>query len=238
MEVVANESHIKTRRLIGERAPLVGLLLLVVSTVLVFMKPEWIWATMALVWVGFLVSLTGSYLGERYVGPNAHHKRVPEALKGLGSDYTLLVYRLASPFVLVEPGGLTVISVKSQAGEVTYEDGRWLHKQHLGILRRFAGQESLGRPDRLAKAEVEVVKRDLAKQLSEVAADVPVRGVILFTNPDVILRVDNDAAPVPALRAVEFKRWLRRNPLKPTLSKDITVALSAALDLSEEASAS
>ncbi|MBN1250247.1 MAG: NERD domain-containing protein [Anaerolineae bacterium] len=231
MEVIANESHIRIRRKIGERAPLVGLLLLVVSTVLVFMKPEWIWGTMALVWVGFLVSLTGSYLGERYVGPNAHHKRVPEALKGLSSEYTLLVYELASPFVLVEPGGLTVISVKSQAGEIAYQNGRWQHKQHLGILRRFAGQESLGRPDRLADAEVEMVKRDLSKRLTAHAAQVPVRGVVVFTHPDVVLTVDAEAAPMPALRAAELKRWLRRNPLKPVLPDEVQNALQEALGL-------
>ena len=231
MEVIANESHIQTRRKIGERAPLVGLLLLVVSTVLVFLKPEWIWATMALVWVGFLVSLTGSYLGERYVGPNAHHKRVPEALKGLSSEYTLLVYQLASPFVLLEPGGLTVISVKSQGGEITYDGGRWKHKQQLGILRRFAGQESLGRPERLARAEEDVVRRDLTKMLPEVVGNVPVRSLVLFTNPDVVLHVDADSAQVPALRAAELKRWLRRNPLKPSMDDATRAALEAALDL-------
>lgn len=231
MEVIANESHIRTRRKIGERAPLVGLLLLVVSTVLVFLRPEWIWGTMALVWVGFLVSLTGSYLGERYVGPNAHHRRVPEALKGMSSEYALLVYQLASPFVLVEPGGLTVLCVKSQGGEVSYEDGKWRHKQNMGILRRFAGQESLGRPDRLAQAEVEVVRRDLGKQLPEGVEDVPVRGVILFTHPDIMLHVDPDEAPMPALRAAELKRWLRRNTLRPALSKETRSVLADLLDL-------
>jgi hypothetical protein len=228
MEIVANESHINTRRKIGERAPFVGLLLLVI-------RPEWIWATMALVWVGFLVSLIGSYLGERYVGPNAYHKRVPEALKGLGGEYVLLMYRLSSSFVLLEPGGLTVISVKSQAGEVTFEDGRWAHKQHLGILRRFAGQEALGRPDRYAQAEIDAVRRELEKLFPEGYADVPVRGVILFTNPNVVLHIRGDI-PVPALRAAELKRWLRRKPLKPTLPDQIRDALYEVLGVVEGAS--
>ncbi len=231
MRVVANESHIAVRRKVGERAPLVGLLLLVVSTILVFAKPEWIWGTMALVWVGFLVSLTGSYLGERYVGPNAHFKRVPESLKGLGNDYTLLVYKLASPFVLLEPGGLTVISVKSQGGEIRYDDGRWKHKQQLGLLRRFAGQESLGRPDRLAEAEAELVMKDLAKVLPE-GLDVPVRSIILFIQPQVKLDLPpSDSLPMPALRAAELKRWLRRNPMKPSLSAEDRLVLSGALGL-------
>lgn len=237
MQVVANESYIRIRRKIGERAPLVGLLFLLVSTVLVFFRPEWIWGTMALVWVGFLVSLTGSYLGERYVGPNAHYKRVPQALKGLGNEYTLLIYQLASPFVLVEPGGLTVISVKSQGGEISYDEGRWHHKQRLGLLRRFAGQESLGRPDRLVQAEVEVIERDLRKELPG-GIEIPVRGVVLFTHPDVVVHVDDDGLPVRALRAAELKRWLRKNPLKPTLDDGAQEALQEAIgvDLGEDGS--
>ncbi len=226
MQIVANEKHISQRKKIGERAPFVGLIFLAGSTVLIFLKPEWIWGTMALVWVGFLISLMGSYLGERYVGPNAHHKRVPEALKGMSNEYTLLMYRLRAPFVLVEPGGLTVISVRSQSGSITYEEGRWRQKQKMGFLRRFAGQESLGRPEKLAQIEREDVEKHLAKALPA-GVEVPVRSVVLFTAPGLELRVDEETVPVTALRAAELKRWLRRNPLKPQLVGEAQAALQA-----------
>ncbi len=232
MRIVANESHIKTRRKIGERAPLVGLVVLAVSTVLIFVRPDLIWLTMIIVWVGFLISLTGSYLGDRYVGPNAHHQRVPEALKGMGGRYTLLVYRLSTPFVLVEPGGLTTITVKSQSGTVSYEDGRWRHKQKLGLLRRFAGQEALGRPFKMAEAERAHVSEYLENHLPE-GMEVQVRGLVLFIHPDVVLHVDEETAPFPALRAAELKRWLRKNPLEPRLSTEIRSALFEALDLED-----
>jgi hypothetical protein len=228
MDLVANESYIKTRTKIGERAPFVGLIVLVVATVLIFVQPGWMWATMAMVWVGFLISLMGSYLGDRFVGASAHHKRLPEALKGLDSDYTLVMYKLATPFVLVEPGGLTVLTVKSQGGTVTYEDGRWRHRQNLGFLRRFAGQESLGRPDRMLNAEISYVEELLAKEMAEDDA-VPVRGVVLFTNPDVELHAED--APVPALRAAEIKRWLRKERLRPQLSDETMARLAKVLEI-------
>ncbi len=234
MQIVANESHIKTRTKIGERAPFVGLLVLAISTVLIFVKPEWIWATMALVWVGFLISLTGSYLGDRYVGPNAHHEKVPAALKGMDDSYTLVMYETPTPFILVEPGGLTVLTAKSQGGTVVYEDGRWRHQQRMGFLRRFAGQEALARPDKMAQAEREYVEGLLAKRMPE-EMEVPVRAVILFTNDEVQLEVDEASVPVPALRAAELKRWLRRNPLRPQLSDETRAALAEALELQEEA---
>jgi len=236
MQVITNESYINRRKKIGELAPFAGLILLAASAVLIVVKPEWLWVTMAVVWVGFIVSLTGSYLGERFVGPNAHWKRVPDGLKGLNRDYWLLMYELASPFVLVEPGGLTVISVKPQGGQVTYEDGRWRHRQKLGFLRRFAGQESIGRPDRFASAEAEVVRDQLAKRLPE-GTKIPVRAVILFTQPDIELDVDVDAVPVPTVRVATLKRWLRKNPLRPRLSVETKALLAKALLLDGEAGA-
>ncbi len=235
MKVITNESHIQMRKKIGERAPFAGLICLGISTVLIFLKPEWIWGTMALVWVGFLISLMGSFLGERFVGPNAHYKRVPDALKGLDNGYTLLMYQLPVAFALLEPGGLTVITVKSQGGDITYADGRWQQKQKLGILRRFAGQETLGRPHRIAETEKQVVEDRLKKVLPE-GVEVPVRGILLFTNPDVVLHVDEETVPVPSLRVAELKRWLRRNPLRPVLPDDTQAVLVDALGLKGETS--
>lgn len=233
MKIIANESQIETRRKIGERAPFVGLLVLAIATVLFFLRPGWLWATMVIVWIGFLISLTGTYLGDRYVGPNAHHKRVPEALKGLSNGYTLLMYQLPTPFVLVEPGGLTVITVKSQGGKVSFREGRWRHRQSLGFLRRFAGQESLGQPHKMAEAEREQLESRLGKRLPG-EEEIPVRAVVLFSNPDVELIVQDEEVPVPALRAAELKRWLRKNPLRPQLSDETLKHVAEALDLDPE----
>lgn len=234
MQVVANQRHIDSRTKIGERAPFAGLVILAVSTVLVFLKPEWLWGTMALVWVGFMISLAGSYLGDRYVGPNAGHRRIPEALKGLDGGYTLLMYKMAAPFVLIEPGGLTVLSIKSQGGSITYADGKWQQKQKLTLLRRFAGQESLGRPHRIAETELGIVVEQLKKVLPD-GIDIPVRAALVFTNPDVVLQVDEQTVPVPSVRTAELKRWLRRMPMRPVMSDAAHKALRAALNLDVEA---
>jgi hypothetical protein len=203
---------------------------------LIFLKPDWPWLTMALVWLGFIVSLTGSYLGDRFVGPNSHHRRVPAALKGFDDSYVLLMYRLAAPFVLVEPGGVTVLTVKSQSGGVSFENGRWRHHQTMGFLRRFAGQEGLGQPHRVAQVEQDFVTELIAKSMPE-GTEIPTRAIILFSNPDVELNVDEDAVPLPAVRAAELKRWLRRNPLKPQLPDDVYSELLQLLGVEAEAEA-
>ncbi len=229
MQLIANESKIELRKKIGERAPFVGLIVLVISTVILFAKPEWLSISMIIVWIGLLISLTGSYLGDRYVGPFAHHRKVPEALKGLPDSYVLFAYALPIPFVLLEPGCLTVLTVKSQSGGVLYADGRWKHQQKWGFARRFAGQEGLGSPDKLTDAEIETLKRYLGKHLPE-DLDVPIRGIVLFTHPEIHLDVEN--SPLPALRSAELKRWLRRNAYKQQLSVEVRSALLTALGAS------
>lgn len=235
MRIITKESYIKSRVRIGERAPLVGLILLLVATILIWTCPEWWLLTMTLVWAGFITSMIGGYLGERFVGPLAHHKKVPEALKGLGEDYILLMYKLPSPFVLVEPSGLTVMLVKSQGGEITYEDGKWRHQQKLRFFRRFAGQESIGRPDQQAKLELNRVKEALQKHASQKLStdnlDIPVRVLILFVDPDVQLKAED--SPVPAIRAAKLKSWLRGEGRETNLPEEKQKQLHQILGIEE-----
>jgi hypothetical protein len=209
MRVIVDESHVKIRTRLGELAPFLGLLVLAVATLFVFLKPALGWATLILIWIGFIISLVGGYLGVRYVGPTAHHKRVPEALKGLGQRYVLLMYTTPVPFVLVDPGGVTTITVKSHGGHIIYREGTWRHQERMGWLRRLAGQEGLGRPYRAAASDAEEMRRWLEKRYPELAEEVPVRSVVLFVNPDIILEAEDP--PVPTFRMAELKHWLRRD---------------------------
>jgi hypothetical protein len=175
--------------------------------------------------------MMGGYLGGRYVGPLAHHKKVPEALKGLENSFTLLMYKTPVPFVVMDAGGLTTVLVRGQNGRITYQNGKWRHKDKWGWLKRFAGQESLGRPDQLALLEAEDLRRFLHKRLPE-GIEVPVRPVILFVHPDAIVEAAD--SPVPVFRESELKRWLRREGRRPNLPKETVEALYAALRIEAE----
>ena len=231
MRLLANESKIKTRTRIGEIAPLAGVGLSIGGIAIIFWKPEWLWITSIVMWVGLVASLVGSYFAGRYLGPLAHHKKVPEALKGLENSFTLLVYKTPAPFVLVDAGGLTVITVRSQGGNITYANGKWKHKEKMGGLKRFAGQEGVGRPDQIAKVEVDDLQRFLRKRLPE-GVEVPVRAVILFVHPDVVLEVED--SPVPVFRTRELKRWLRREGRRSNLPEEALGQLYAALEIETE----
>jgi len=156
---------------------------------------------------------------------------VPEALKGLENSYTLLVYKTPAAFVLVDACGLTVILVRSQGGRVTYANGKWKQQEKMGALKRFAGQEGLGRPEQMAQMEIEDLQRFLRKRLPE-GVEIPVRGVILFVHPDVVLEVENP--PMPVFRTPELKRWLRKEGRRPNLPQETLTQLYAALGIEAE----
>ncbi len=230
MQILSNDRYIEKRTKIGRFATLLSLGFIMTSTVLFLIRPEWSTITMALIGLGLVFSVIASYYAERFVGVLTHHKKVVEAFKGLDRQHSLLIYQRPSPFVLVEPGGLTVVVVKTQGGLVRYQNGRWAHKQRFNFLRQFGGQESLGDPRRQADDEAQHLARWLVKQLPE-DMEVPVRGLALFVHPSVVLEAKD--APVPALLSKDVKSWLRGPGRRPAMPKTTRDALAEVLRLNE-----
>lgn len=228
MRIVANEKSIRRGAFIGRYASIAGLLVMLVALILSFfwmsespLIPPGMWLALL---VGVLLSLIGGYYAERFEGPRAHYRSVREALKGLDQRYTLYQHVLPSPHVLLGPDGLTVIVVRSIPGRVIYENGRWKWQQRLKFLRLLVG-EGLGVPE----AEVNRELRRMARYLRKVLPDlsVPIRGVILFTHPDVRLEVKDP--PVPVLLARKLKDWLRgpgaARPMPAAMRRQLEEAL-------------
>ncbi len=235
MRIVANEKHIRRRAFIGRYASIAGLLVLLVSFILsIFwtresaLIPLGMWLALM---IGVGLSIVGGHYAERFEGPRAHYRSVREALKGLDNRYTLYQHVLPSPHVLLGPDGLTVLVVRSIPGEVTYENGRWKWRQRFKFLRSLAGQAGLGVPE----AEVEYELRQMARYLSKILPDVsvPMRGVVLFTHPDVKLEVKDP--PVPTLLARKFKDWLRGPGAAKAMPVAVRRQLEAALPGGEKA---
>ncbi|MDW8069052.1 MAG: YrzE family protein [Anaerolineae bacterium] len=208
MRIVANERTIRRGALIGRYASIAGLLVMLVALILSLfwmsespLIPPGMWLALL---VGVLLSLIGGYYAERFEGPRAHYRSVREALKGLDHRYTLYQHVLPASHVLLGPDGLTIIVVRSIPGRVIYENGRWKWQQRWKFLRLLVG-EGLGVPEAEVAHELRRMARYLGKILPEVS--VPMRGVVLFTHPDV--RLDVKDPPVPVLLARKLKDWLR-----------------------------
>ncbi len=237
MRIIENEKYIQRRAKVGEWAPLVGLGCLFGSVLIMLSYPQLaLWGTL-LLGVGFVASMLGNYYGDRFVGKIAYHVKLQEALKGLNDQYTLLLYTQVVSFVLLEPGGVTVLVVKPQSGTVRYADGRWRHQQRGKFLRQLAGQESLIAPAQDASQQAKRMADWLAKQLpEEVAASVPVRGVLVFAAPDVRLEIES-SVPVAALLLKDLKPWLRKEGRLSKLPQETRQALAEVFALEEAATA-
>jgi len=227
MRILRNERHIRWRSVVGKYAALSGLLVLLVGLVASFIKPEWVGVMLGCLTAGFVLTTIGGFYSDRYGGPLAHHEALAAALKGLDDRYTLLQYRLPADHVLVEPGGCTAFAVKPQGGKVSFEKDRWKHRERNKFFRQLVGQEPLAAPDYEAERQARKLSRWLAKQLPGV--EVPVRGVIVFVNPDVELDVKE--SPLPAFYGKKVKSWLRGpgklKPLTPEAQQALLGALGA-----------
>ena len=225
MRIIRNERHIRAFSSIGKYATLIGLLTLLAGLIISIAKPGWLTLMLICMTVGLGFSMVGGFFADRYVGPLAHHDALAKALKGLSDQYVLLHYVLPASHVLFEPGGCTVFVVKSQGGQVVYDDGRWKHRQRGKFFRQFAGQEAVGAPDFEAERQVRKLQRWLARHLPDV--EVPLQAAVVFVNPNVTL--DAAASPVPAFYGKKVKAWLRGpgklKPLPAAVHRQLTTAL-------------
>ncbi len=228
MRIVRNERRIRVSSTIARYAVWSGMLVLAIGMVVSFVKPEWIAVTLVCLALGFSCTVVGSFFSDRFVGPFAHYEALAEALKYLGNRYTLLQYKLPSPHVLLGPGGCTVFVVKTQGGQITYqENGRWKHKQKSKFFRQFAGQEAVGAPNFEAEREIHKMKRWLARYLPDV--ETPIQAAIVFVNPQAILDVAN--SPVPALPSKKLKAWLQGLGKLAPLPDDVQSQLAEAFGI-------
>ena len=210
MKIIADEKYIARRKRIGDFGILAGFAILGIAAILSFTialpLPTMQTLMVGAAGVGIVLFFAGSFYGDRFTGPLAHHGVIRKALKGLDKRYVLFQHTLSVPSVLLGPDGLTVIVVRSQAGEVSYTDGKWRHRQKAKFWREFGGQERVGQPHMEVEFRIGRIRRYLKKNLADL--EVPVRGIVVFVHPDIQLNMEKDP-PVPILKLRELKAWIR-----------------------------
>lgn len=231
MRIVRNERHIRVRSFIGKNAPLVGLAALAIGLLLSLFQPDQLLIMAICMVLGVSFSIVGGIFADRYAGPLAHHDALSNVLKGLDSQYVLVQYILPVPHVLLEPGGLTALVIRSHGGQIAFQkEGRWKHRQPGKAFRQMVGQPGVGAPDLEAEYQVKKLKSWLAEHLPD--TEVPVRAVIVFVNPHV--RLEAADSPVPAFYGKKVKAWLRGPGKQPSLPADVYRQLAMASGLGED----
>ncbi len=230
MRIIANRRFIERREEIGQWVPLVALFLLFGGLALSWIRPKDYLLSTGIILVGFLLSILASYLTEHYSGEIVPHKRLPAALKGMTNQYFLVMHHKPVPFLLIEPGGITVIQPKGQTNLVLYDGKRWHHIEKWHFFKQLGGQEPLGDPVKQATELVKRTERYLARALPD--ESIPVRAVVVFIHPEVKLKLAQEPA-LPVLPAPKLKGWLRNHPLRPILSAESRAHILEALGIEE-----
>jgi hypothetical protein len=226
MKVYIKTGYVERRASIGKWASLVGLAVLAGGFIISLRNPGLFFVSFGTLLLGFLLSNVGIYYANRYARPDRPDAVLAQGLKGLDQRYALYRYLLPVSFVFREPGGLTVFVLKPQEGQILFQDGKWRHKQGWSRVLRWVGQEGLGKPDLEAEQEVQTMQGWLRKQAPDL--EVPVRGVVVFTNPKAELNLDGPS--VPAMSSKQLKGWLRKAGKLPPISQKEQTRLTELLD--------
>jgi len=178
--------------------------------------------------VGLFGASLGSFLSSRYVREPRADQVLSDALESLDKRYTLYSYYLAANHIVASHYGLVVIVRRSHGGEVTFDDkGRWRHKAGWRKVFQLFGEPSVGKPHQEAVDDVEWTKKWIDEVFPE--DDLPVNGIIVFTDPEVQLNAKK--SPVPAVKAGDLARYMKQG-LKgqPTLTTAKQKELRRTLD--------
>jgi hypothetical protein len=219
MRIISDEKKISRNVKIGEYAFTAGMVLLIGAffiNLYAISKPDQptlVFYAFGAFLIGFTATNVGTLFKNRW--GRRPDRQLADSLKGLDDRYTLYNFRLASPHVLVGPGGIMVLHPKYQAGPVYYdrERKRWQAPSAPRGLFALFSQDPMGNPAMEAAAEADVLTSFFKKRLPE--TPVAPLAVIVFMHPRA--EVSAKDAPVPALHAKQLKEYIRRLPKGPTL---------------------
>ena len=202
MHVVANENLVRTRVRLASAAHMAALAVFAVGLFVSWNNPIPTYEQMIGSYVAIVVGLVLYNVGQvslRRYGPRFRHDAaLVKALKGLDRRYTLLTFPSSKlpDYVLVGPTGVQVIVPRLHGGQVTCRADRWTRDTGGGLRRILSmfGGNPFGDPTRDAVNGAQRVRRRLSER--GLGDEVPVDGVVVFTNPTVKLRVEGCSVPV------------------------------------------
>jgi len=188
---------------------------------------------------GWLISQVGMYLSHRYVRSPRPDEVLDDTLRKVAKGGRLYHYALSAPHILLMPYGLIVINAKYQGGEITYHSEKqkvWSRRgrhsrhwmQHGVGMRKYFGQEGIGKPDVEIEKMVQSVAAFLNKNAPEVQ-EIPIAPMIVFTTKGVD-QLDLKKSPIPAMHFKKVRGFLKQKENPPNLSEADYNAVRAALD--------
>jgi hypothetical protein len=213
MRVTTNEKLIRQRAKIVRWTSLAGLGVLFAGLVASFDQRYYYLALPALI-AGFVLANISAYNANHFVKEPRPDHVLEKALKGFDNNYHLFNFTGPVPHVLLTPGRLYVLMVKTQDGTIRKQGNKWKRAFSVRRLLMFFGEEALGNPARQAEADAERLRATLTQTLGETVP--PVEPIVIFTHPNVNLELPEssteDADEVPVVTAKDLKKHVRGQP--------------------------
>ena len=214
-----NDKFLATRARWAKTLSFAGLGCLVASVALMNRMAVLSWGILLM---GLIVSSSGSYLAARYVREPTAQGALGKALKGFDDHHLLYNFVLPVEHAFVTPSGVWVILVKKQPGQFSYDGKKWRQKFTLARLLSFLGEPGLRNPIRDIGRDIALVSEKLAQGLPD--TEVPIDGVVVFTDPRTSVQVKHTSRPVISLENLKsfFRRALKENPpLPPKIQRQL-----------------
>jgi hypothetical protein len=239
MRIYIDEKKVKRQALIGRIALFGSLAILVGGLLLTLFGQQiglfsldnlgmfYVIYTVILV-AGFGISRVGMFYGNRYLAATRPEMVLRECLKGMERTFTLMVFQQPVDYYLIEPGGVTVLIMKTQAGKIDFKGGKWKSRQ--GMLSFWLGRdEPLGNPDQEATESMAKINKIFTEKIPNLK--IPLRSVIVFSNPKAELELEPSAIKV--LRSPALKDYLRGEGKLKEVPKSIQRQIRTALNAPE-----
>jgi hypothetical protein len=154
--------------------------------------------------------MVGIYYANRWVRQPRPEDKLDKSLKSLNDSCHLYHYpSLPCDHVLLSPSAVVILETVGLGGAFKYHNGKWKESMTIGRALRYIVEEHLGNPIRTARETEGYLKKQFEKlELLEV----PIKSVVVFTNPAV--QLDIDSASIPVVKVEKLRKHIQTDTLR------------------------
>lgn len=193
---IANRPKIKSQATFSNVITVGGFIALLLGVIIPYVKPEYTEITFGIMLAGFILSIAGVYLANRWVRPPRPEKSLDEALKKFPDSYRLYHYSgLPSRHILLSPYGITLFHTINWEGVFKYKNNRWKELINFGRAIRYPLEQHLGDPTKESIIAEQAMKEIFEKSLGK-SYKIDIKSMIVFLHHKVRLEIENSIIPV------------------------------------------
>jgi hypothetical protein len=221
MKTIIDQQKIRKRSTLSNIMSLGGLVTLLASVILPLFLQQLANLSFLMMIIGLGVSMVGIYFANRWVRKPRPEDNLDKALKSSSDSYHLYHYpSLPCDHVLLTPSGVVILETVGLSGVFSYNNGKWKEAMTIGRALRWIVEEHLGNPIRAAQDTQGYLKKRIEKMgISD--ASLPIKPVVVFTHPDVVLNIE--AAPIPVCKVEKLRKQIPSDT--PHLEPDLYTRL-------------